>query len=257
MLTGTETVTPSGIRVVVLAATPDPEKLVWQAAHQDVTPNLSADDSVPASHGEAIVKRLLQRGHFGPFEHPHITFNIGGISRACMAQLTRHRVGISFDVQSLRYTTVDLDLEAVRAPEGLKFVDEHLVLPPYLRDDPEKPVKVVERGRSPRRIQEPKTALERIRMAYATALRDYFQLISMGVPAEDARMVLPIGLRINLVMTVNARSLMHILDMRLPPNAQWEIRELCGALLDLAELWMPHTFEWYRENRAGKHMLAP
>jgi len=94
-------------------------------------------------------------------------------------------------------------------------------------------------------------------MAYATALRDYFQLISMGVPAEDARMVLPIGLRINLVMTVNARSLMHILDMRLPPNAQWEIRELCGALLDLAERWMPNTFEWYRENRAGKHMLAP
>src|SRR5690606_35610571 len=136
-MVGAEVTTPSGIRVVVLAATPDPETLVWQAAHQDVTAGMTADDEVPITYGEAIVRRLLQRSHFGPFEHPHITFNIGGISRACMAQLTRHRVGISFDVQGLRYTTVDLDLEAVRAPEGLKFVDEHLVLPPYLRDDPE------------------------------------------------------------------------------------------------------------------------
>ncbi|REJ36815.1 MAG: hypothetical protein DIU84_05375 [Bacillota bacterium] len=83
------------------------------------------------------------------------------------------------------------------------------------------------------------------------------RVLGAGRPAEDARLSLPLGTRINLVMSVNARSLMHILDMRLPPNAQWEIRELCGALLDLAEMWMPATFRWYRENRAGKHLLAP
>jgi len=241
--------TPSGIRVAVIAATPEPERLVWLAQHQDVTDHMTIEDRVPSDPGAAVVKTLLQRSHFGPFEHPSITFNIGGVSRSLMAQITRHRVGISFDVQSLRYTRLD---EIGDTDEELA---EAFAYPPYLHQD--EPVRVVERRRSPWQIEEPQKVRAELTAAYRQVLGLYRQLLAAGLPAEDARLILPLGTRINMVMSVNARTLMHILDMRLPPNAQWEIRELCGALLDLAEIWMPATFRWYRENRAGKHKLAP
>lgn len=53
-----------------------------------------------------LIVHLLQHGHYGPFEHPPATFAIEGMSRACMAQLTRHR-HVSFDVQSMRYVAFD------------------------------------------------------------------------------------------------------------------------------------------------------
>src|SRR5690554_4299575 len=241
--------TPSGIRVAVIAATPEPERLVWLAQHQDVTDHMTIEDRVPSDPGAAVVKTLLQRSHFGPFEHPSITFNIGGVSRSLMAQITRHRVGISFDVQSLRYTRLD---EIGDTDEELQAA---FAFPPYLNQD--EPVRVVERRRSPWHIEDPSAVRRQLTDAYRQVLHLYRKLLEAGLPAEDARMILPLGTRINMVMSVNARTLMHILDMRLPPNAQWEIRELCGALLDLAAMWVPATFRWYRENRAGKHKLAP
>lgn len=241
--------TPSGIRVAVVAATPEPEKLVWLAQHQDVTDHMTTEDRVPADPGAAVVKTLLQRSHFGPFEHPCITFNIGGVSRSLMAQLTRHRVGISFDVQSLRYTRLD------ELGDSEEAITESFAFPPYLNQS--EPARVVERRRSPWVIENPQKVRTQLTDAYRQVLRLYRQLLAAGMPAEDARLILPLGTKINLVMSVNARTLMHILDMRLPPNAQWEIRELGSALLDLAEIWMPATFRWYRENRAGKHKLAP
>lgn len=231
------------LRVEVIEATSDPEKLVWICAHQDYTANFALDDPVPQDPGAAIVKHLLLRGHYGPFEHPQISFNIGGISRACLAQLTRHRIGTTFDVQSHRYTKAD---EAEPTPE-------YFVFPPYLASGAQAHARGVGRVE----VTDAPAAAQIMTEAYTHSLAAYKKLLAMGVPAEDARMVLPEGTLINLTMSVNARSLMHVLDMRLPPNAQWEIRDLCEKLLALAEEWMPATFRWYRENRAYKHKLAP
>lgn len=231
------------MRVEVLRATPDPERLVWTCAHQCYTPDFAMDDKVPETHENLLID-LLNRGHYGPFEHPQITFNIGGISRACLAQLTRHRIGVTFDVQSHRYTKV----------ENAEPTPEYFVFPPYLEEG----VKGHARGVGKVKLSShPRAVAWEFRRAYKNALDTYRELLADGVPPEDARLVLPEGIKINLTMSANARSLMHILDMRLPPNAQWEIRELCERLLDLAEEWMPVTFGWYRQKRAGKQYLAP
>lgn len=235
-----EWTTANGMRVKVLSATPDAERVVWQCAHQDYASGFAADDPVPTTYGSSIVKNLLQRGHFGPFEHPQIVMNIGGVSRALMAQLTRHRVGISFDVQSLRYTKVE------------EAQPSDFVLPPYLQAG-----RTRERFKGTVEISEPDAVEELFHESYARALESYKKLLAAGVPAEDARMVLPIGLKINLTMSCDARTMMHLLDMRLPANAQWEIRELCESLLDISKVWMPNTFAWYEANRARKHKLAP
>lgn len=231
------------LRVEVIQATPDPERLVWICAHQDYTANFALDDRAPKDPGAAIVKNLLLRGHFGPFEHAQISVNIGGISRACLAQLTRHRIGVTFDVQSHRYTKVD---EAEPTAEYFAF-------PPYLVEG----AGAHARGVGKVTVTDTEVAAAVMQDAYRQALAVYNRLLAMNVPPEDARLVLPEGVKINLTMSTNARALMHILDMRLPPNAQWEIRVLCERLLELAEQWMPATFGWYREHRAYKHKLAP
>jgi len=82
--------------------------------------------------------------------------------------------------------------------------------------------------------------------AYDEALKSvysaYEKMVAAGVPKEDARYILPTAIKTKLVMTINARSLMHIVWQRTALQAQWEIRELAASLYDLAreatpELW--------------------
>ena len=83
-----------------------------------------------AKAGEICVKRLLagERGHYGPLEHAQIVLNVGWFPHSVMQQARTHRVGVSFDVQSMRYTgdricraaNGELELEEVfyLRPEG-------------------------------------------------------------------------------------------------------------------------------------------
>lgn len=52
------------------------------------------------------VRRCAENGHMSVFEHATATLQIEGISRACLAQLTRHRIA-SYSVMSQRYCKVD------------------------------------------------------------------------------------------------------------------------------------------------------
>jgi thymidylate synthase (FAD) len=78
------------------------------------------------------------------------------------------------------------------------------------------------------------------------------------MPPEDARFVLPIGTEVNMVVSMNARMLMHVADMRAAADAQWEIREMTEGILELAKEWCPNTFEYYEETMKNrKNRLAP
>jgi len=244
-LLGKRFYSPNGLYVQVIDGYRHPDETVWYAMHQCYCAGFAMDDPLPKDPGKAIVERLLKRSHFGPLEHVALTVNIGGVSRALMAQLTRHRTGISFDVQSLRYTKlIDIDVD-----------ESTFQIPPYLREGADGTVR--ERFVGTKEVDKPDMAREKLMASYRRSLQDYLELLEAGVPAEDARMVLPHGLRIHMVMSANVRTFFHLLDMRLPPNAQWEIRELCELFLHIGELWMPKVYQWYRENRAYKHKLAP
>ena len=97
-------------RVDLIAATPHPQRCVYAAMHQDYSEGfVAADrDSWPDEQraGEICIKRLLagERGHFGPLEHAQIVLNVGWFPHSVMQQARTHRVGVSFDVQSMRYT---------------------------------------------------------------------------------------------------------------------------------------------------------
>ena len=245
--------------VRLLEATDDPERVICTAARNDYMGDfvgaLSFEEVMDDIEGDSLKERqetlihhLLEHGHFGPFEHPQATFAIEGVSRSCMAQLTRHR-HVSFDVQSMRYVAFD-DVDPADVREG-----EMVVIPPSATD----PDWV---GRNQRTGQvDEDTAAEReeiFKDAIEDAVESYQDLLDLGMPPEDARFVLPIGTKVNIVMSMNARMLMHVADMRAAADAQWEIRQMTETILDLAADWCPITFDYYEgEMKNRKNRLAP
>jgi thymidylate synthase (FAD) len=247
------------MEVRLIEATEDPEKLVCKAARNDYMEAFVGDQSFKetmetvegSTTGEkmrTLIAHLMDHGHFGPFEHPQATFAIKGVSRSCMAQLTRHRHA-SFDIRSMRYVSFDdVDPEAVRQGE--------LVVVPPSATDPD----WVGRNQQTADVDAEDAARreELFRETVASAVESYQELLDLGMPPEDARFVLPIGTKVNIVMSVNARMLMHVADLRAAGDAQWEIREMTERLLDLAADWCPITFDYYeKEMRGRKNRLAP
>jgi thymidylate synthase (FAD) len=247
------------MEVQLLEATEDPERLICQGARNDYMSDfvgdISFEEAMETTDGdtteekmETLIHHLLQHGHFGPFEHPHATFAIKGVSRSCMAQLTRHR-HVSFDVQSMRYVAFDdVDPEDVR--------DGEMVVIPPSAEDPD----WVGRNQKTGDVSEEDIAEreEIFKDAIENAVESYQDLLELGMPPEDARFVLPIGTKVNIVMSMNVRMLMHVADLRAAADSQWEIREMTEEVLDIAAEWCPITFEYYRENMKGrKNRLAP
>ncbi|WP_435195209.1 FAD-dependent thymidylate synthase [Natronomonas sp. EA1] len=245
--------------VRLIEATDDPERVICLGARNDYSPGFVGDqtfeETMATVEGESLEEKkrtlighLLSHGHYGPFEHPHATFAIEGVSRSCMAQLTRHR-HVSFDVQSMRYVSFDdVDPESVREGE--------MVVTPPSASDPNWVGRNQKTGAVDEETVEKRKAV--FRESVTRAVEDYQELLELGMPPEDARFVLPIGTEVNIVMTLNARMLMHVADMRAAADAQWEIRELTEQVLELAEEWCPITFEYYNEKmRNRKNRLAP
>lgn len=109
----------------VIAATPNPQQVIWAAMHQDYSEHYvwESQEKWPDEQrcGELIVQHLLSgdRGHYGPLEHPQITFNVGYFPHSMMQQVRTHRVGVSFDVQCL---TGDTEVTFVKSSGALRKI---------------------------------------------------------------------------------------------------------------------------------------
>jgi thymidylate synthase (FAD) len=155
-------------------------------------------DGLDASGIRDFLGRLRSVGHLSPFEHASFTYAVEGISRVASHQLVRHRIA-SYSQRSQRY--VDSGRSGA-------------VVPPEVSANPEA-LAVYERC-----VHDSREAYER--------------LVSMGVPREDARFILPHGWETSIIVTMNARELHHFFQLRLCRRAQWEIREVARGMLILA-----------------------
>lgn len=163
-----------------------------------------ATDGGTGTDADRLIRHIIRSKHTSALEHITYTFAIEGVSRALLAQLTRHRVGFSFSVQSQRY---------VRMGSDDRIGGFDYVTPPSIDSDV--------RGEKFTAYWE----------AMNHAQEAYDILRSAGVPPEDARMVLPQAATCNLVMTVNLRSLLDFYAKRRRGNgSQWEIAELAEKL---------------------------
>lgn len=197
------------LKVKLISHTPDPERVVAAAARLCYSPR-SANEILENFSDEQVadfVKKIVSLGHESTMEHVSFTFAIDGVSRALSHQLVRHRIGCSYSQQSQRY---------------VKEKQFEYIIPPKIAQDPEKAAKF-------------KKAME-------DAQRVYTELLEAGVPAEDARFVLPNAAETKFVMTMNVRSLMHFFELRCCNRAQWEIRALANEMLKQVKEVAPLLF---------------
>lgn len=149
----------------------------------------------------------------------------------------------SFDVQSSRYTGKRI----IDVSTGARPVEEVF----YIRQ----PGKYTDRQGKSYRWEE--SEIKNDLQLCINASQRYAQLIKRGVAEEHARGIIPFDFRQHFVVSFNARSLMHFLDLRTKADAQEEIRQLCELLMVEFRDWMPELAEWYEEKRYGRARLAP
>ncbi|HTP51787.1 MAG TPA: FAD-dependent thymidylate synthase [Anaeromyxobacteraceae bacterium] len=154
------------------------------------------DGTISKEKIREFIAERLKTGHASPLEQVVFWFGIGGVSRSLSHQFVRHRIGISFEQQSQRYVKYKEDrLDYVRP----KTWDRNGLGDEYDR-------------------------------LMGEITRVYRRALDAGIPAEDARFVLPNATPTNFQVMVNFTELLHIADLRLCWRAQWEIRHMVALM---------------------------
>ncbi len=216
------------IQVSLLSHTEDPLRSLYMAyrtCYSALTPQQVAerieDERIPREKMQEFITERLKTGHASPLEQIHFEFGISGVSRAFSHQFVRHRVGISFEQQSQRYVTY----------KGGTF--------PYTV-----PQTVEKAGLS-----------DEMRELFSTVGELYEKLVAAGVPAEDARFLLPNATNTNFKITVNFQALLHIADLRLCTRAQWEFRRVVALMRGEVMKVAPELGK-YLQPKCGEHRMG-
>jgi len=201
----------NSMKVMLINYTKDPEKIVAQSVRlcysalgiEELKERLSNESVIK------LIKKIMKLGHYSVLEHTAFTFAIEGISRVTSHQLVRHRLA-SFSQQSQRYVKINKD--------GFPYI-----VPKSIMKD------------------------EKVNKIFIDAIREldgiYQLLLDYNIEAEDARYILPQAVTTKIIITANARELLHILKLRCCNRAQWEIREVAMNMLKEVKGIAPTIFE--------------
>ncbi|MBE7042378.1 MAG: FAD-dependent thymidylate synthase [Ruminococcaceae bacterium] len=220
------------LKVTLLEYTPNPERLVAAAAKLCYS---SSDidglmEGLNPEKTEKFIEHLMSLGHESPIEHVSFTFGIEGVSRALLAQITRHRIA-SFSVKSQRYVMENqfayvTPPEIEQCPEAKEFFDEVME---EIQQKYDRLAEILQKNHYDRMIAEGVEEKTARRQSEKSAI-------------EDARFVLPNGCETKMIVTMNARSLYNFFRLRCCTRAQWEIRELATQMLVLVRQAAPVLF---------------
>ncbi|OPY83581.1 MAG: Thymidylate synthase ThyX [Syntrophorhabdus sp. PtaU1.Bin153] len=205
------------LKVILVSHTPNPEQSISAAARlcyspADVEQIISARNR---NDNHIFLEKLIAVGHLSPIEHASFTFAIEGISRACSHQLVRHRLA-SYSQQSQRY---------VGEEGGFGYI-----IPPAIKEN-----------NSLRNHFE--HLMEESQRMYTLLVQELTEKgRTIESAREDARFVLPNAAETKIMVTMNARELLHFFSMRLCNRAQWEIRDMAFEMLKLVKAVAPTLF---------------
>ena len=196
------------MNVKLIGFTPNPEKLPAMAAkltHSKTKPEEL--DKSSDKELKAILEQVMNLGHTSVIEHANFSFAISDVSRSLTHQLVRHRIA-SYAQQSQRY---------------VDFKEPNYVTPPKIEKN------------------------KKMKKAYDETMsniwKEYNKLLEMGIPAEDARFILPNAAYTNIIVSMNARSLLNFFELRCCQHAQWEIRQLANKMLQEVKKVAPTIFK--------------
>lgn len=181
----------------------------WVISHAARTCYNSQDKDDISKRGD-FIQGLIKAGHETPLEFAGATFDIREVSRVCQNQIVRHRIGCSFCVESERF--VDVSKNEVVLPYHLQAVDDK--------------------------------ANEMVNL-----MKEYYaSLVRNGVPREDARMILPQGMCTNMCVHMSFRAIRNFLKLRLDKHAQYEVRQVAKAILEICDEKWPWLVKDIKEN---------
>lgn len=199
------------IEVFLLDYTAKPLQTIAAAINQCYSTKTGKElqEEIESEKAKRLLKIVLSSGHLSTIEHASFTFSISGVSRVTETQLVRHRIA-SFSIKSGRYNKTHTDF----------------VIPPAIANK-----------------KEAQPIVKKYKEMLQKTIDD---LKSMGFKSEDMRFFTPQGTKTNIIMTMNARELLHFFEKRLCVRAQWEIRELAKKILEVVKPICPEIF-----NHAG------
>ena len=216
------------IEVTLLDHTSDPLKTLYTAfrvCYSALTPaQIEArieDERIPREQMQSFIDARLGTGHASPLQQVWFEFGISGVSRAFSHQFVRHHMGISFEQQSQRYVTYKDGSYPYTVPESVRRA-----------------------GKS-----------EAFEQAIEAAGNAYLELVDSGVPAEDARFLLPNATNTNFKVSVNYLELLHIADLRLCTRAQWEFRKVVAMMRAEVKRAFPELAQ-YIQPKCGEFRLG-
>jgi len=204
------------LNVKLIRYTPEPEKTIFSAAkicYSSNDLNGIMKETNEQEH-KYLIQKLMDSSHLSPLEHTSFTFGIEGISRSCSHQLVRHRLA-SYSQQSQRYVDESqfnyIVPYSIEKNKDLKIEFENLM-----------------------------KEISKSYNKFVTSLQKYGYTIEHS--REDSRFILPNATETKIILTMNARELLHFFRLRLCNRAQWEIRDMAFEMLKLVKPIAPIIF---------------
>ena len=196
--------------IELIKYTPEPEKTVAIAARVCYSPRNAKEiyENMSDEEVKKLIRFLIKAGHHSAIEHASFTFIVDGISRACSHQLVRHRLA-SYSQQSQRYVEYKRNLEYV----------------------------------TPQSIKDKKDLSQKFEEFQQQSFNLYKYFLKNKISSEDARYVLSNAFPTQIIITMNARELLHLFTLRCCERAQWEIREMAYRMLNKVKKVAPTIFE--------------
>jgi len=187
-------------------------------------------DKITDESAVKFSKMLRDRGHESVLEHSCMSVEFNDVCRGFTHELVRHRLA-SYTQESTRYVD-ESDFQVVIPPD--KNADEKLV-----------------------RLSLPDGAKTQVSFREWMELNEqmYRELRGAGWPPEDARQVLPIGIKSQIVMTCNFREWRHVFALRCSRRAHWEIRRVMTNLLSEIQERIPVIFDDFQINQDGQSAI--
>ena len=192
----------------------------WQAFDPEKPRATNPNVSRVRSGNRAYLENILSSGHGSVLEHASATFLLSGVSRVLTHELVRHRAGMAYSQESLRYVRL----------EELDFW-----LPEAVRQHPEARSLFTETVQYLEAVQRKLADIFGISKTKSFAKKK--ALTSMF------RRLAPIGLATSILVTGNLRAWRHVVAMRTAPAAEEEIRLVMGKVGEILKREFPHVFQ--------------
>ena len=163
-------------------------------------------DVIPDDELKRVFHEALASPRKGVLEYVHFMFLVENVSRAFQQQLTRHRIGFSYSIQSLRM--VD---------PGKFATEQNYHTPQHIRKDPSQNMD--------------------FHMAMTKAQAHYISLTNGGAKPEDARGTLPLNIFSPITFGCTYLALFNLCSQRMCPSTQGEFRQVVKGILNAVQEW--------------------